>query len=84
LYSADAAEEEILADKLKTSAQVDAPVTDAAPEAKHLLPVGAVVGVLSMTEGQQTALKALGEKHSIPCVIAAPRTVQQDLKAIAK
>jgi hypothetical protein len=82
LYSADAAEEEILADNLKTSAQIDAPVSsDAAPEAKHLLPVGAVVGVLSMSEGQQTTLKALGEKYNIPCVIAAPRTVQQDLKA---
>jgi hypothetical protein len=44
------------------------------------LPVYALVGAPTMSDGQKTALKALAAKYSIPCVITVPRSILDELE----
>lgn len=75
-YGVDGIEEELVAMNLKGPA-----VEGAAPEASHLLPIGFLVVPPSASESQQNALKALGTKYSVPCVVTIPKNVCSDLQS---
>ena len=48
------------------------------------LPIIAIAGAPTMSDGQQTALKALALKYSLPCIICVPRSLSDELEKCRK
>lgn len=48
------------------------------------LPIFAIAGAPTMSDGQQTAMKALAIKYSVPCLITVPRTILYELDQCKK
>jgi hypothetical protein len=48
------------------------------------LPIFAIGGAPTMSDGQQTAMKALAAKYSLPCIITVPRTLLDELEQCKK
>ena len=48
------------------------------------LPIFAIAAAPTISDGQQTAMKTLAAKYSIPCIITVPRSLHEELEGCKK